>query len=162
MQRKAIEFQKLFCPLSVWYIASYAVSFSLSLFVALGNSKVCLRSLTPNIVVSEQWVSETHKKKNFMASNGNIIRVAQPLIPIFKGEGYEFWRIRMKTLLKSQHLWDYMESGYIEPDEENILKENKMDSKAPVIIQQVVHDSIFSRIAAATASKQARCHGFRF
>lgn len=68
----------------------------------------------------------------------------------------------MKTLLKSQHLWDYMESGYIEPDEENILRENKMDSKAPVIIQQVVHDSIFSRIAAATASKQARCHGFRF
>ncbi|KAK2985314.1 hypothetical protein RJ640_024310 [Escallonia rubra] len=91
-----------------------------------------------------------------MASNGNVMSATQPLIPIFKGEGYEFWSIRMRTLLKSQDLWDLVEQGYPDPDEESRLKENKKkDSKALVIIQQVVHDSVFSRIAAATTSKQA-------
>ncbi|CAL5412844.1 unnamed protein product [Camellia sinensis] len=72
------------------------------------------------------------------------------------GEGYGFWSIRMMTLFKSQDLWDLVEQGYADPDEETRLKENKKkDSKALVIIQQAVHDSIFSRIAAATTSKQA-------
>ncbi|KAK3001640.1 hypothetical protein RJ639_021269 [Escallonia herrerae] len=44
-----------------------------------------------------------------MASNGNAMSATQPLIPIFKGEGYEFWSIRMRTLLKSQDLWDLVE-----------------------------------------------------
>ncbi|KAA8545391.1 hypothetical protein F0562_020175 [Nyssa sinensis] len=62
----------------------------------------------------------------------------------------------MMTLFKSQDLWDLVEQGYGDPDEETRLKENKKkDSKALVIIQQAVHDSIFSRIAAATTSKQA-------
>lgn len=41
-----------------------------------------------------------------MASSSNPLSVAQPLIPTFKGESYEFWSIRMKTILKSQDLWD--------------------------------------------------------
>ncbi|KAA8524804.1 hypothetical protein F0562_011227 [Nyssa sinensis] len=91
-----------------------------------------------------------------MASNGNAMSAAQPLILVFKGEGYGFWSIRMMTLFKSQELWDLVEQGYADPDEETRLKENKKkDSKALVIIQQAVHDSIFSRIAAATTSKQA-------
>ncbi|KAK2977519.1 hypothetical protein RJ640_029403 [Escallonia rubra] len=98
---------------------------------------------------------ETLERKT-MASNGNVMSATQPLIPIFKGEGYEFWSIRMRTLLKSQDLWDLVEQGYPDPDEESRLKENKKkDSKALVIIQQAVHDSVFSRIAAATTSKQA-------
>ncbi|KAA0045240.1 DUF4219 domain-containing protein [Cucumis melo var. makuwa] len=61
----------------------------------------------------------------------------------------------MKTLLKSQDLWDLVEQGYADPDDEGKLRENrKKDSKALVIIQQAVHDSVFSRIAAATTSKQ--------
>ncbi|KAK3005582.1 hypothetical protein RJ639_017267 [Escallonia herrerae] len=48
------------------------------------------------------------------------------------------------------------EHGYPDPDEENRLKENKKkDPRALVIIQQAVHDSVFSRIAATTTSKQA-------
>ena len=91
-----------------------------------------------------------------MASNDNAMSVAQPLIPVFKGEGYGFWSIRMMTLFKSQDLWDLVEQGYADPDEETRLKENKKkDSKALVIIQQAVHDSIFSQIAVATTSKQA-------
>ncbi|KAA8547740.1 hypothetical protein F0562_004169 [Nyssa sinensis] len=91
-----------------------------------------------------------------MASNNNAMSAAQPLILVFKGEGYGFWSIQMMTLLKSQDLWDLVEQGYADLDEETRLKENKKkDSKALVIIQQAVHDSIFSRIVEATTSKQA-------
>jgi hypothetical protein len=37
-----------------------------------------------------------------MAENGNnMVNVTQPAISIFKGENYEFWNIKMKTLFKS-------------------------------------------------------------
>ncbi|WOG83037.1 hypothetical protein DCAR_0102211 [Daucus carota subsp. sativus] len=62
----------------------------------------------------------------------------------------------MKTLLKSQELWDIVEGGYKATDDENKSRENKKkDSKALVIIQQAVHDSVFSRIVAAGTSKEA-------
>ncbi|KAH0776767.1 hypothetical protein KY290_008178 [Solanum tuberosum] len=76
-----------------------------------------------------------------MASNGNALSVAQPLIPVFKGESYEFWSIQQ---------------GFAYPDKENRLRDSKKkDAKALVFIQQTVHDSHFSRIAAETTSKQA-------
>ena len=86
---------------------------------------------------------------------------SQPLIPIFNGEKYDFWSIKVKTLLISQELWDLVEYGFadlLEPDaeEEQRLREIKRkDAKALFIIQQAVHESIFSRIAAATTSKKA-------
>ncbi|XP_052172110.1 uncharacterized protein LOC127788030 [Diospyros lotus] len=76
----------------------------------------------------------------------------------------------MKTLLRLQELWDLVEYGFIdiEPnkekekslkvtkEEEKNLKEIKnRDAKALFILQQAVHETIFSRIAAATTSKQA-------
>ncbi|KAA0063730.1 Retrovirus-related Pol polyprotein from transposon TNT 1-94 [Cucumis melo var. makuwa] len=65
-----------------------------------------------------------------MGSNGNAMPTTQPLIPIFKGEGYEFWSIHMKTLLRSQDLWDLVEQGYADPDDEGTLRENRnKDSK---------------------------------
>ncbi|RVW94747.1 Retrovirus-related Pol polyprotein from transposon TNT 1-94 [Vitis vinifera] len=89
-------------------------------------------------------------------TNGSMVSVSQPAIPIFKGECYEFWSIKMKTLFKSQDLWDLVENGYPYPDEEARLKENtKKDSKALFFIQQAVHESIFSKIAAATTAKEA-------
>ncbi|RVW83084.1 Retrovirus-related Pol polyprotein from transposon TNT 1-94 [Vitis vinifera] len=89
-------------------------------------------------------------------TNGSMVSVSQPAIPIFKGECYEFWSIKMKTLFKYQDLWDLVENGYPYPDEEARLKENtKKDSKALFFIQQVVHESIFSKIAAATTAKEA-------
>ena len=52
----------------------------------------------------------------------------------------------MMTLFKSQDLWDLVENGYADPDEESRLKENKKkDSKALFFIQQAVHESIFSK-----------------
>ncbi|WOK96353.1 hypothetical protein Cni_G05060 [Canna indica] len=80
-----------------------------------------------------------------MGNNDNAMGATQPLIPIFKGEGYEFRSVQMQTLLKSQDLWDLVEQDYEDIDEETKLKENKKkDSKALVIIQQAIHDSIFS------------------
>lgn len=63
----------------------------------------------------------------------------------------------MKTLLRSQDLWDYVERGFEENEEDMVrLKENqKKDARALAIIQQAVHDSVFSRIAAATTARQA-------
>ena len=62
----------------------------------------------------------------------------------------------MKTLFKSQELWDLVEHGYNTQDEETRLKENKKkDSKALFFIQQAVHESIFSKIAAASTAKEA-------
>ncbi|KAH0711345.1 hypothetical protein KY289_007304 [Solanum tuberosum] len=91
-----------------------------------------------------------------MASSNSALSVAQPLIPVFKGESYEFWSIRMKTILKSQDLWDLVECGFADHDEGNKLRSNKQkDAKALVFIQQVVHDSVFSRIATTTTSNQA-------
>ncbi|KAL6351339.1 hypothetical protein AAG906_035131 [Vitis piasezkii] len=72
-------------------------------------------------------------------TNGSMVSVSQPAIPIFKGECYEFWSIKMKTLFKSQDLWDLVENGYPYPDKEARLKENtKKNSKALFFIQQCV------------------------
>ncbi|KAE8650579.1 hypothetical protein Csa_010963 [Cucumis sativus] len=91
-----------------------------------------------------------------MDNNGNAMGTTQPLILIFKGEGYEFWSMRMKTLLRSQDLWDLVEHNYADPDDEGKLREKRRkDSKALVIIQQAVHDSGFSRIGTTTTSKEA-------
>lgn len=62
----------------------------------------------------------------------------------------------MKTLFQSQDLWDLVENGYSEHDEENRMKKSKKkDSKALFFIQQSVHETIFPRISAATTSKEA-------
>ncbi|KAH0647717.1 hypothetical protein KY290_033702 [Solanum tuberosum] len=93
-----------------------------------------------------------------MAANG-ISSSSQPLIPVFNGEKYEFWSIKMKTLFRSQELWDLIEDGFtdvaeLDAEEENRLKKiRKKDAKALFFIQQAVHETIFSRIAAATTSR---------
>ena len=63
----------------------------------------------------------------------------------------------MKTLFKSQDLWDLVENGYSEPDDDEArLKENKKkDSKALFFIQQAIQENICSRIIGATTSKEA-------
>ncbi len=63
----------------------------------------------------------------------------------------------MKTLFKSQDLWDFVESGYAEASDDDARhRENlKRDAKALFFIQQAVDEVIFPRIAAATTAKQA-------
>ncbi|KAI0520290.1 hypothetical protein KFK09_007762 [Dendrobium nobile] len=81
---------------------------------------------------------------------------SQPLIPIFNGEKYEFWSIKMKTLFKSQDLWDLVVNGVQIGEDEGRNNDNKKkDSKTLFFIQQAMDDSVFSRISMAETSKEA-------
>ncbi|XP_057855102.1 uncharacterized protein LOC131064830 [Cryptomeria japonica] len=100
-----------------------------------------------------------------MAAPSTSLR--NPQIPQFNGKNYDYWAITMKALFCAQDLWEFVENGYQEPVdaiaynaltqvEKDLLKENKKkDSKALFLIFQVVNESIFPRIQAATKSKQA-------
>lgn len=85
-----------------------------------------------------------------MANSSGSGNNPQPTIPLFAGENYDFWSIKMKTLFKSQDLWEIVDKGYSDPDSDaNILKDNKRkDAKALFFIQQAMHDTIFPRIAS--------------
>ncbi|XP_076883588.1 uncharacterized protein LOC143532418 [Bidens hawaiensis] len=72
---------------------------------------------------------------------------AHNLTPVFKGEGYEFWSIRMKTLLRSKGLWEFVNQGFSEEDTDGarLAKNTKEDARALSLIQQGVHDSGLGR-----------------
>ena len=61
----------------------------------------------------------------------------------------------MKTLFRSQDLWDHIENNVESSNEAQTKEYEKKDAKALFFIQQAVDESIFSRIASATTAKQA-------
>ncbi|XP_021803719.1 uncharacterized protein LOC110747976, partial [Prunus avium] len=96
--------------------------------------------------------------------------------PIFNGENYEFWSIRMKTIFKSHGLWEFVEKGVeisdskgaAGSDEKKKDKEDSSDAvkisfteafmkdaKALGLIQGAVSEEIFPRIAHEETSKGA-------
>ncbi|KAM2039756.1 hypothetical protein ACFX1T_013168 [Malus domestica] len=84
--------------------------------------------------------------------------------PIFNGENFDFWQIKMKTIFHSYELWNMVESGYRAPTKEEelreaerkLLRENVVkDARALGIIQGVVSDQIFLRIATQESAKAA-------
>ncbi|KAJ0452174.1 putative RNA-directed DNA polymerase [Helianthus annuus] len=91
-----------------------------------------------------------------MAEPTSAIQTQPTPIPIFKGDGYEYWCIRMKTILRSRDLWDLVETGVDETDKDQtrLKAAVKKDAHAMAIIQQAVHDQLFSRIAGATSAKE--------
>ena len=86
-------------------------------------------------------------------------------LPQFNGKNYDYWAITMRVLFSSQDLWELVDDGFEEPVDENefnaltqakkdLLKSNKKkDSKALFYLYQVVHESVFPRIAASRRSK---------
>ena len=64
--------------------------------------------------------------------------------------------MKMKTLFISQDLWELVEKGYTEEGvSAKVLRDHrKRDAKALFFIQQAVDETIFSRIEAATKSKE--------
>ncbi|KAB2608298.1 hypothetical protein D8674_011466 [Pyrus ussuriensis x Pyrus communis] len=42
--------------------------------------------------------------------------------PIFNGENYEFWNIRMRTILRSHGLWDLVETGFTIPESSTVVE----------------------------------------
>ncbi|XP_020417975.1 uncharacterized protein LOC109948689 [Prunus persica] len=90
--------------------------------------------------------------------------------PIFSGENYEFWRIKMVTIFTSYGLWNVVEKGIpildskkkktteqaSEDDDDGKMAAIFMtDAKTLGIIQNVVSDQIFPRIANADSAKMA-------
>ena len=111
---------------------------------------------------------EIPKSKSYMAGSGTVELRA----PVFNGENYEFWRIRMTTILKSYGLWELVENGFEPPDpkiakavvdeteketsEEVSFSEILMkDARALGMIQGAVSDQIFPRIVNEETSKGA-------
>ncbi|KAI5329167.1 hypothetical protein L3X38_028564 [Prunus dulcis] len=98
-----------------------------------------------------------------MAGSG----AAELRTPVFNGENYEFWSIRMKTILKSHGLWDLVEnglddSGMKKEKEEAAETEKSMvaqilmkDARALGLIQSAVSDQLFPRIVNEETSKGA-------
>ncbi|KAI5339805.1 hypothetical protein L3X38_019077 [Prunus dulcis] len=103
-----------------------------------------------------------------MAGSGT----AELRTPVFNGENYEFWSIRMKTILKSHGLWDFVKNGFDVSDptkdkkkieeiavakvEKPTMAELLMkDARALGLIQGVVSDQIFPRIVNEETSKGA-------
>nr|CAH66391.1 OSIGBa0134J07.9 [Oryza sativa] len=90
--------------------------------------------------------------------------MAQSMVPVFAGENYDIWSIKMRTLLLSQGLWDIVDNGYQEysagetltAEQKKSLAEDRMsDAKALFLIQQGVAESLFPRIIGAKKSKEA-------
>ena len=83
--------------------------------------------------------------------------------PVFSGENYEFWRIKMVTIFKSHGLWNLVEKGvktsYSKKKKDEESSEDDVDqgmatvlmqdAKALGIIQNAVSDQIFPQIANA-------------
>lgn len=87
----------------------------------------------------------------------------QQVIPIFNGESYGFWKIKMITILKTRKLWDVIENGItLSSSSENspaLTRERDdqvmKDMMALQILQSAVSDSIFPRIAPASSAREA-------
>ncbi|CAN6541722.1 unnamed protein product [Malus baccata var. baccata] len=71
--------------------------------------------------------------------------------PIFNGENFDFWLIKMKTIFRSHELWDLVENGYETPmkneeelteTEKKLMRENVVkDARALGIIQAVIENT---------------------
>jgi hypothetical protein len=85
-------------------------------------------------------------------------------LPIFNGSNYDLWGGKMKTLFRSQNLWDIVKNGYEEPENISTLEEaqrkelevkKQKDASALYLIQQSLADTIFHRITEASTAMQA-------
>eukprot|EP00258_Populus_trichocarpa_P020775 XP_024436794.1 uncharacterized protein LOC7485384 isoform X3 [Populus trichocarpa] len=98
-----------------------------------------------------------------MATTNSLQSISMPL-PIFNGSNYDLWGGKMKTLFRSQNLWDIVKNGYEEPENISTLEEaqrkelevkKQKDASALYLIQQSLADTIFPRITEASTAKQA-------
>ncbi|CAH1423129.1 unnamed protein product [Lactuca virosa] len=75
---------------------------------------------------------------------------------LLKQSPKELVKKTIETLIKSQDLWEFVENGCPTEDDEALMKENKRkDAKALSIIQQAVHDTMFSKITASSTAQEA-------
>ena len=86
-----------------------------------------------------------------MATINSLQSIPVPL-PIFDGTHYDLWDTKMKTLFKSQNLWDIVN----EPQNTCISNEaQRKDASALYLIQQSLAQNVFRRITEASTAKEA-------
>ncbi|XP_077216222.1 uncharacterized protein LOC143850840 isoform X2 [Tasmannia lanceolata] len=97
-----------------------------------------------------------------MAGNTNSSNFQS--VPLFKGDNFQFWSIKMKMLFMSYELWELVENGYenfveverLTAAQKNEFKESKKkDAQALFLIEQAMDEPIFPTIMATTTSKEA-------
>ncbi|XP_027905827.1 uncharacterized protein LOC114165383 [Vigna unguiculata] len=90
-------------------------------------------------------------------------------LPVFTGENFDIWKLKLKTYFISQKLWDIVQSGYTKPDNIETLSEEERkkledskqkDAQALFILQQVVGEQVVGetiarRIMDAETAKRA-------
>lgn len=90
--------------------------------------------------------------------------VSYSILPIFGGENYDFWKVKMRTILLSEGLWSFIERGLQEPkdlsqfpaaEREQFEAEVMKDAKALSKTQNGVTSDIFPRITRAKTAKEA-------
>ena len=96
-----------------------------------------------------------------MASNSDS---QSSLIPIFDGDDYDYWKIKIRTVLRAEGLWNIVEKGFAEPEDEADLSEEELkklessrrqDARALSKLQMGVTKPIFTRISTASTAKEA-------
>ncbi|WOH12088.1 hypothetical protein DCAR_0831587 [Daucus carota subsp. sativus] len=96
-----------------------------------------------------------------MASNSDS---QSSLIPIFDGDDYDYWKIKIRTVLRAEGLWNIVEKGFAEPEDEADLSEAELkklessrcqDARALSKLQMGVTKPIFTRISTASTAKEA-------
>lgn len=80
-------------------------------------------------------------------------------IPIFSGKNYEFWTIKMKTMLCAEGLLNFVEKecnglNCVE-NECNESCDEASDASALYLIHQAMEDNVFHIVADATSAKEA-------
>ena len=94
-----------------------------------------------------------------MASSSNISTLSPP---IFNGENYPMWSVKMEAYLKDLLLWEAIESDFeVEVPKNPTLNQLRMYEdkvsrkyKALSTLHSVVNETIFTRIMACKTAKE--------
>ena len=90
--------------------------------------------------------------------------VASFQVPTLNNNNYDNWSIKMKALLSAHDVWDIIEKGYSEPQNETSLSQSEKDSlknsrkkdkKALFLIYQALDDDSFEKFLDTISAKQA-------
>ena len=88
-----------------------------------------------------------------MAGNGFL---STP--PVFTGENYQIWAVKMESYLEACDLWDLVEADPEDPPlahMRNNRDERKRRYKAKTCIHSAVSETIFTKIMTCETAKQA-------
>ncbi|CAN6715858.1 unnamed protein product [Malus baccata var. baccata] len=92
------------------------------------------------------------------------IAMAAFQVPMLDNNNFDNWSIKMKALLGAHDVWEVVEKGYTEledeatlsqPQKESLKDSRNRDKKALYLIYQALDDNGFEKVSSATSAKQA-------